>query len=147
MVLLGSQARASNPFFQGLLHDRHTSVHRARNRKFYIVGQEVSGPCDRADARGNRNDLDRRIVVPRCAAFGRPDYAARPVVDGHDRLPHDSSVPERDYPRRPFDPSIDNEAGNETGVQGANVADGVPNVVGGRSDLHFSGYGRQSRSP
>src|SRR5262249_36685650 len=96
--------------------------------------QQVGDPDEPAAAVAVREDLSRGVVVREAATDHRPDEAPRLVIEVDDQLSCHRAVAEGDDAGALFEVRVDDEAGDQTGVERTDVAERRPHVLGTRID-------------
>jgi hypothetical protein len=127
----------SRAAFERLFHCVQTLLNHLPNRFGDFIGHQIRYPNGSTLVLALRENLHRRVVVSEGLAASRPRMSAGLIIDIDDELTHDHSIRKRNDAPVTFEFTVYYEAWYQTFVNGADIADRVPNKFFASLDFNF----------
>jgi hypothetical protein len=108
-----------------------------RKRAGDFIGHQIRYPNHPRPVLGPAENLYRRVVMSEGLTASRPRMPVSLIVDGDNELTHDHSVRKRNDAPVAFEFTVYYEPWYQTFVNGADIADRVPNEFFASPDFNF----------
>lgn len=124
--------------FQGLLNGFDPFVCHLADGDSCLFGQKISDPKDAGLMGTCGEDLEGRVMMSRPAAGGRVDESFVGMIDRDQLFFNSKAIEKGNDTYVAFQLNIRYKADGQTLMNGTEIADGGPDMVGGCFDSEFS---------